>query len=427
MLQYIWKHRLFVEADFMTTEGLPVFVIDAGIQNTDAGPDFFNAKMKIGDIIWVGNVEIHERSSDWRQHRHQKDKLYDSVILHVVRYHDAEVFRTDGDAILQAILPVPEKIERNIEWLLSRDTPVSCADRIASISSLYLSDWLSALLTERLERKTADIFVRLKSNLKDWNEIFYITLTRNFGFGVNGDAFELLAASLPYKYILKHRHNPIQLEALFFGQAGLLDENPLNKIPVTDEDPYFLLLRREYDFLRKKYQLRPIDSALFKKLRVRPVNFPHVRISQLAAIWTKHDLLFSKILETKGVKELRKFFEVEPSDYWESHYRFQMSSESKKKPVGRSATDIILINTVAPLLFAYGKYSDQSGYCDDVLQLLEDIRPERNNVVTIFRQSGFVVNNAGDTQALIQLRREYCDKKKCLYCRIGFRLLAIQK
>ena len=425
MLQYIWKHRLFAESDFVTTEGTPVFVIDAGIANMDAGPDFFNAKIRIGDTVWVGNVEIHDRSSDWYQHRHQIDKLYDTVILHVVRRHDADIYRTNGETIPQAVLTVPEMIEKNIDWLLSRDSPVSCAERIATVSPLFLSDWMSALLTERLARKTDDMLARLKKNLKDWNEIYYVTLMRNFGFGVNGDAFELLAASLPYKYILKHRNNLLQIEALLFGQAGLLNdaEAGSSNLPVQTEYAYFLALRREYLFLQKKYRLQPIDSFLFKKLRIRPVNFPHVRLAQLAAIWIKHDVRFSKITETKNIKELRELFNVEPSVYWANHYNFHSVSEMKKKPVGKNATDVILINTVIPMLFAYGKHTNRDEYCESALQLIEEIHPERNSIVALFRQAGIPVRNAGDTQALIQLKREYCDKKKCLYCRIGFRMI----
>ena len=416
MLQYIWKHRLFSEADFVTTDGTPVFVIDAGIPNTDAGPDFFNAKVRIGNTVWVGNIEIHNRSSEWLQHHHQQDKLYDTVILHIVRRCDKEIFRTDGEPIPQAILPVPENIETNIEWLLSRDTPVYCAERLSSVSSLHLSSWMCALLAERLERKTDDIFLRLKKNFKDWNEVFYLTLTRNFGFGVNSDAFELLAGSLPYKCILKHRNNPVQIEALFLGQAGLLNGE-------EGEDTYYRLLRREYDFLRKKYLLRPVESYIFKKLRTRPVNFPHVRLAQLAALWIKYDLLFSQILETEKVKTLRAFFNVEPSEYWLTHYHFHAVSDAKKKTVGMYATDIILINTVIPTLFAYGKQTNRPEYCERALRFMEELKPERNSIVSLFRQYGVAVRNAGDSQALIQLRREYCEKKKCLYCRIGFRVI----
>ncbi|MDR2913215.1 MAG: DUF2851 family protein, partial [Tannerella sp.] len=250
MLQYVWKHRLYAESDFITTDGVPVFVIDPGISNHDAGPDFFNAKIRLGDTVWVGNVEVHECASDWRRHRHHKDKLYDTVILHVVRLNDAVVHRTNNEPVPQVVLSVPEKIEKNIEWLLSRDMPVLCAERIGSVPSLYLSDWMGALLTERLERKTNDIFIRLKKNAKDWNEMFYVTLMRNFGFGTNSDAFELLAGSLPYRYILKHRNNPLQVEALLFGQAGLLDPDTdvAGKCVDKPVDDYLQSLRREYEF-----------------------------------------------------------------------------------------------------------------------------------------------------------------------------------
>jgi hypothetical protein len=415
MLQYIWKHRLFSEADFVTTEGAQVFVIDPGISNTDAGPDFFNAKIRIGNTVWAGNIEIHNRSSDWFQHRHQLDKRYDTIILHIVQRHDADIYRTNGELIPQAILPVSEKIEKNIEWLLSREKPVSCAERLACVSPIHLSDWINALLIERLERKTEDIFVRLKKYFKDWNEVLYVTLMRNFGFGVNSDAFELLAASLPYKVVLKHRNNPVQVEALFFGQAGLLDE--------AVADPYFRLLKREYDFLRKKYRLQPVESFLFKMLRIRPVNFPHVRLAQLAALWIKHDVLFSKILEAENIKELTALFKIEPSEYWLTHYNFHQGSEAKKKSLGKSASDIILINTVIPTLFAYGKYTNRPEYGEKAIRFLEEIAPERNSISTFFQQAGIPVKNAGDTQALIQLRREYCEKKKCLYCRIGYRVI----
>lgn len=451
MLQYVWKHRLYTEADLVTTDGLPVFVIDPGISNTDAGPDFFNAKIRIGETVWVGNVEIHVRASDWMAHRHHIDKGYDSVILHVVGRANATACRTDGNPIRQAILHVPERVEANIAWLLSRDTPVSCAKRMYLVPQLYLSDWMAALLTERLERKTQDVFARLMQHAKDWNEVFYITLMRNFGFGTNSDAFEILAGSLPYKYILKHRYQPEQVEALFFGQAGLLETGAAvgdcptdmslpaaakslpagaRSLPAEDgakvidsTDPYLLTLRREYGFLRKKYKLKPVASFLFKKLRVRPLNFPHVRLAQAAAVWIKNDLLFSKVLETERTKDLRALFNVAPSEYWRTHYDFRAASVSRQKLLGKNATDIILINTVIPILFAYGKYKQLPVYNERALRFLEELAPERNSIITLFSQAGIAAKNAGDTQALIQLRREYCDKKKCLYCRIGFRMI----
>ena len=432
MSHYVWKHKLYAESGLVTTDGVPVSVIDPGIPNTDAGPDFFNAKVRIGDILWAGNVEIHERSSDWFVHRHDKDKAYDSVILHIIIRHDASVHRANNEPIPQMMLSVPQNVKDNIEWLLLRDTPVSCAERICNIPPLYISSWMNALLTERLERKTNDIFMRLENNSKDWNEMFYITLMRNFGFGVNSDAFELLARSLPFKYILKQRNNPLQTEALFLGQAGLLINEQctthnaqlkMQKSSGNMSDPYLHDLRREYEFLSKKYKLKPVEAFLFKNLRTRPVNFPHVRLAQIAAVWINSDLLFSKILETERIEDMRKFFDVAPSDYWTTHYNFRAVSTGRKKHVGMNASDIIIINTVIPVLFAYGKIKDLPVYKERALRFMEEIKPERNSIVTVFKNAGIEVNNAGNTQALIQLRREYCDKKKCLYCRIGFKII----
>ena len=417
ILQYVWKHKLYVESGFTTTKGVPVSVIDAGIANTDAGPDFFNAKIRIGDTVWVGNVEIHERASDWAAHGHHRDKAYDSVILHVVGRDDMPVYRTNSEPVPQAVLHVPEKISQNIAWLLSRDTPVSCAEHICLIPDIYLSDWMASLASERLERKASDVVARLKQYAGDWNEIFYVTLMRNFGFGTNGDAFEWLAGSLPFKYILKHRDNPLQVEALLFGQAGLLQ---------ADDDgltPYYSALRREYDFLRRKYQLKPVDGFLFKKLRTRPVNFPHTRIAQAAAIWMNQDVLFSAVMELDDLEKIRKLLEGFPSEFWDTHYHFKHVSAAKKKALGKTAVDVILINTVVPVLFAYGRQRNRPRYCDRALNFLESLPPERNSIVALFGKAGMPLKNACDTQALLQLRREYCDMRKCLYCRIGFRLI----
>jgi hypothetical protein len=419
ILQYVWKHKLYAEADFTTTEGAPVFIIDTGIPNTDAGPDFFNAKIRIGNAVWVGNIEIHQRASDWYAHGHHKDKAYDSVILHVVGDDDTSVCRTNRETVPQVVLQIPEKVRDNIEWLMLRDTSVPCAGHLCRIPPIYLSDWMAALVSERLERKASDILNRPEQYTKDWNEIFYITLMRSLGFGTNSDAFEWLAGSLPYKYILKHRNNPLQVEALLFGQAGLLRAD----VPSPGDDSYYLALCSEYAFLRKKYDLKPVEGFLYKKLRTRPVNFPHVRIAQAAAIWIQRDVLFSEILETEDRDRIRSYFDVSTSEYWNTHYHFARSSAFRKKRLGENAINALLINTVIPVLFAYGKQKDRAAYCDRALAFLETLPPERNHIVTVFEKAGVSVGNAGDTQALIQLRREYCDRKKCLYCRIGFRLI----
>ena len=415
LLQYIWQYRLFATADFTTADGVAVTVIDPGIRNTDAGPDFFNAKVRIGKAMWAGNVEIHCKASDWKNHHHDQDAQYDNVILHVVEENDDVVYRSNGEVIPQIEMQIPPAIRRNMDWLLLRATSLPCAERIREIDPLHIANWMTTLLSERLERKVTDILALLEQYKGDWNEVFYITLTRSFGFGINSDAFEYLAKILPFKYIRKQRCNSQQIEALLFGQADLLQEESV--------DPYYQLLQQEYGFMQRKYKLTPVEYGAIKQLRTRPINFPHLRLAQLAAIWTHNDTLFSKILEDNRSETLRACFDVALSEYWDTHYHFRFASPAKKKTIGQAAANSILINAVAPTLFAYGKKQVLPDYCTKAIELLENIPPERNSLVTPFTDAGVKVSNACDTQALIQLRREYCEKKKCLYCRIGFYLI----
>ena len=415
LLQYIWKYRLYPAGDLQTTDGRPLTVLDPGISNTDAGPDFFNAKIKIGDAVWAGNVEIHRKATDWLSHHHYRDPAYDSVILHVVADDDAVIFRPNGEQIPQVVIEIPAKIKQNMDWLLLRDTSLPCAERIHEIDPVQISAWISALLTERLERKVEAIFALLDQNHQDWNEIFYITLTRNFGFGSNGDAFECLAKSLPFKYILKQRDRREQVEALLFGQAGLLNEQL--------DDPYYQLLQQEYRFLQQKYSLVKPDYVIIKRLRMRPSGFPSIRIAQLAAIWTHYGTLFSHVLEDCRPETLKTYFNAPLSKYWDTHYNFYYLARNKRKRIGQSIFHIIMINTIAPILFAYGRERNNPDYCAKAIQMLENIPPEQNSLISDFTGAGISVRNAYDTQALIQLRREYCEKKKCLNCRIGFSLI----
>ena len=414
-MHYVWKYRLYADTELATTEGFPVEVIDPGIQNANAGPDFFNAKIRIGDTLWAGNVEIHRKSSEWRIHRHDRNPAYNSVILHVVEECDELACHTDGTVVPHMTIRVPPKVVQNMEWLLSHDKTLPCSRRICEIDPLHISAWMSALLTERMERKTEDVFALLNQYTNDWNEVFYITLMRNFGFGVNSDAFEWLAKSLPYKCILKQRCNSLQIEALLFGQAGLLNDDY--------SDAYYQSLQREYGLLRIKYGLQPLEKSLFKTMRTRPVNFPHLRLAQLAAIWVHNDMLFPNVLECTDLKKLRDMFNVTLSEYWDTHYHFKGASPARQKRIGANAAYIVMINTVVPILFAYGKKRQQPDYCARALQALEKIPPERNSLVSDFVKAGIRAENASDTQALIQLGRAYCEKKKCLYCRIGFRLI----
>ncbi|MDH6343088.1 hypothetical protein M2480_001715 [Parabacteroides sp. PFB2-12] len=416
LLHYIWKYKLYDPASLTTTDGIPLHIIDVGIHNNDAGPDFFNAKIKVRDTVWAGCVEIHDKASDWLQHGHQEDRAYDAVILHVTGKNDADIFRTNGEPVPQLVLTVPESVRKNIDWLLHQDKKaIACLAFLPEVDPVFLASWMAALLEERLERKTEAIFQLLEQYNNDWNEVFYISLTRSFGFGINGDAFEWLAKSLPFQYIRKQRNSHSQVEALLFGQAGMLD--------APGNCDYYRLLQREYHFFQKKYGLRPLDGSLFKNLRVRPGNFPYERLAQLAALWVRYDTLFSNLLEAGTPRALKDHFRISPSDYWKTHYHFRYASPEKEKRIGENSLNILLINTVVPMFFAYGEQHHLPQYNERALRLLEILPAEKNSIVQIFQQAGVPVHHAGDSQALIQLKRAYCESKKCLYCRIGYSFL----
>lgn len=417
LLHYLWKYRLYRPSGLTTTQGDTLEIIDPGLENTDAGPDFFNAKIRINGTVWAGSVEIHQKASDWLAHGHSADKAYRNVILHVVETDDGTVFRQNGEAIPQLVLPIPEQVIDNMEWLLTRDSPVACLERLPAIDPVFRLQWMDALLAERLERKTDDILHWLDLYQKDWNEVFYILLCRNFGFGVNSDAFERLARSLPLKCILKQRPSASQVEALFLGQAGLLNDSNGNR------HHYYRLLQQEYSFLRKKYGLEPLEPHIFRNLRLRPDATPHIKLVELAAIWIRHDTLFSSVLSARTPRELKDFFRVPASAFWDTHYNFLRPSPHRKKQLGENALNMLLINTVVPLMFAYGLYHRMDEHKARALRLLASIPPEQNSIISLFSQVGMKPRNAGDTQALIQLKRNYCEQKKCLYCRLGFQLL----
>ncbi len=415
LLHYVWKYKLYNASELVTTDGVPIQVLDPGVLNTDAGPDFFNAKIKVDNTVWAGSVEIHDKASDWFRHHHDKDKGYDSVILHVTRNNDATVFRTNGEPLPQLILTVPEAVEKNINWLLQREADLPCLSYISEMESIHICAWLNALTEERLQRKTNDIITLLEQYNNDWNEVFYITLTRNFGFGVNSDAFEWLAKSLPFHCIQKQRNSQSQVEAMLFGQAGMLE--------YPGSCAYYRLLQREYRFLRHKFGLKPLNGSLFKNLRVRPGNFPYERLAQLSAIWTSYDTIFSAVLEAGTIREIKNLLHLAPSEYWKTHCHFRHISPPKEKKLGEDSLNIILINTVIPMMFAFGLRNKKEEYCERAVKLLEMLSPEKNSIVHTFSKAGVQVRHAGDSQALIQLKRAYCEQKKCLYCRIGFKFL----
>lgn len=420
LLQYVWKYRLFNPVGLVTTDGERVEIIDTGLHNSHAGADFFNAKIKIGDKLWAGNVEIHIRSDDWYNHGHHNDKAYNSVILHVAEEIKGEVTNEQGRVIPQMKLPIANRLKENAQQLLQSEQQLPCRDEIGTINSSFIRSWLDSLMIERLERKTNDIEEHLKRFNNSWDQTFYILLTRNFGFGLNAAAFERLALSLQYNIIQKHNNNLFQVEALLFGQAGMLENEELT-------DDYYISLRKEYQFLRHKYQLNPLEEHLFKKLRVRPGAFPQVRIAQLAALFVQAGRLFSTMKKIEDYRVMRMYFQSQVSEYWKTHYTFGKPSKARPKLMGESSLDLIIINTVVPILFAYGKKTDQEVYCERALFILEQIKAERNSVVRTFSDAGIKVENAYDSQAVIQLKKEYCDKRKCLYCQIGYKVLSKTK
>ena len=417
LLHYVWKYRLYDTENLKTIEGTPFEIIDPGTHNTHAGPDFFNAKIKMNDKLWVGNVEIHTNSSDWYKHQHEQNKAYNSVILHVVECIDEPEIRDQGGrAIPQWLIKVPEAVRNNYLHLLRNDSSIPCLGLIHTIPKIYIRDWMNALLYERLERKARDLQELLEKYQSDWNEAFYITLARNFGFGINNDAFECLAKSLPLRIILKHQDSELQTEALFLGQAGLLDED--------NEDDYFLKLQREYHFLKKKYDLQSLESQLFKNLRIRPNNFPHIKLVQLAHIIRQGQGLFSRIMEEKEVSRLYPLFNIATGEYWRCHSHFGKASGITERKLGFQTVNILLINCLIPFLFVYGKQKESDVHIERAYLLLEMLNAEKNFITNLFLRSGIEINSAADSQALIQLKREYCEKKKCIFCRIGHKLLS---
>ena len=421
LLHYVWKHKLFPLKVLQTTNGLPVEVIDSGLQNPNAGPDFFNAKLKIGGALWVGNIEIHTHSSDWFRHGHDCDKVYDSVILHVVSEADTEITRTNGEQIPQLLLTCPENVQSHYHELCVADHYPACYPILASLPKLTIHSWLTALQTERLEQKAQLIMQRLELCNNNWEDAFFITLARNFGFGLNGDTFETWAGLLPFRALGKHRNDLFQIEAFFYGLAGLLEETFLKK---EQEDEYSLRLCKEFRYLQRKFEIgQGMDATLWRFLRLRPENFPHIRLAQLAYLYQKGDKLFSRLLEAETLADVRTLLDARTSPYWENHYLFGRPSSQKEKPMGERSKDLIIINTVVPFLYTYGLHKADERMCERAGRFLEELKAESNHIIRSWSDAGLPVVSAADSQALIQLQKEYCDKRKCLYCRFGYEYL----
>ena len=415
LLHYVWKHKIFPLKELKTTTGQQVEVIDTGLANTDAGPDFFNAKLKLDGVLWIGNIEIHERSSDWFKHGHHADTGYNSVILHIASEIDTEISRSNGERIPQIQLICPEAVRTNYKELLETDSYPPCYRIIPSLSPFTAHSWMSALQMERFEQKATLLNERLKRCQGNWEDAFFITLARNFGFGLNGDAFETWAHQLPFRAVDKHRNDLFQIEAIFFGQAGILED--------SDGDGYYLRLKKEYTYLQHKFGLIPMDASLWRFLRLRPANFPHIRIAQLACLYHRAYGLLSRIMETETLQGVRDILKGGTSEYWLTHYTFGGSSPSRPKALSNTSLDLLIINTVVTFLYAYGLHKGNRVLCARAGSFLEELKAENNYITRMWEQYGMKASNAADSQALIQLKKEYCDKKKCLYCRIGYEYL----
>ena len=425
LLHYTWKHKLYPLKELTTSDGQRVEIVDPGLHNRNAGPDFFNAKIRIGSTMWVGNVEIHDKSSDWYQHGHDKDSRYDNVVLHVAAELDTEVMKSNGEYVPQLQLSVPDDVLTHYDELQKTDEYPPCYKVIPHLSALIIHSWMAALQTERLEQKTEAIRKRAELCNGSWEDAYFVTLARNYGFGINGEVFEQWAYNIPLNAVAHHRDDLFQIEAIFMGQAGLLELDSIPEYYQKDalNDGYFAKLRNEYQYLAHKFSMKPIDFKLWRFLRLRPQNFPHIRISQLANLYYQQKAGLSQLMECETLDELKQVLKSQVTPYWETHYAFGSTSTKSEKHLSYGSINLLMINTAIPMLFAYGRHTTKEVLCDKAFDFLEQLKAENNHIIRMWQQVGLPVKTAGDSQALIQLKKEYCDKKECLRCRFGYEYL----
>lgn len=416
LMQYVWQHKLWPAVEMKTVDGRSVRVIDQGLLNTGPGPDFFNAKVIIDREMWSGNIEIHVRASDWYRHGHDKDRAYDSVVLHVVASDDTEVRRPDGNTIPQMVMDcAPDFSRRYREMVEGGNGFPPCRKEISSLPAIYIRDWTDNLAFERLGSKVERINNLVARYNGSWVDAVYITLARALGFGTNSEAFERLALSTPLKMLLKHRDSLETIEGALFGQAGFLDNPP-------ERSGYVERMIQEYAFMAAKFGLaRPL--SLNWRMGGRPANFPHRRISTLAHMINSGFVIGSRIFEVTDEAEARSLFDISLTGFWSRRYTFMAEASPTVKALSDASVSILIINVVAPMLYAYGLAYNDAGRCRVALELLQGLPAERNNIVKQFTDAGIPCTDAFTSQALIELCRSYCEQRKCLYCRIGHRLL----
>ncbi len=419
-LHFIWNYKLYIQDSLVTTEGDPVEVISPGRHNTHAGPDFFDARIKIGPTLWAGNVEVHLKSSDWNRHGHQKDSSYRNTILHIVAEHDITVYNDTGSAVPSLLIKWPDRIEKNWISLMESHDWARCASQLYKVDPFRIKFFLNGIVIERLKQKVEMIREGLAETKDDWAETFYRILARYFGLKENSVPFEMLARSLPQSILARHHDSLLQIEALIFGQSGLLGDDPDS---YRDADNYYLELRKEYRFLAVKYGLKPIPSHLWKFMRMYPANFPSIRLAQFAKLIHQSHNLFSAVTEAKNLQELRTLFSICASEYWDAHYSFNKDSVNRKKIFGVQIFNLILINVIVPFYFCYGETQNRMSLKDHALEILEQLAPENNSIIKRWATAGIPASNALESQALLHLHNFYCEPGKCLECTIGHKII----
>jgi hypothetical protein len=413
ILQFIWNHRRFNFSELKTTTGERVVILDSGKHNLHSGPDFLEARIEIGGLLWAGNIEIHFKSADWYKHHHQEDPVYENVILHVVWEDNRQVYHRSGKEIpCLELKPYVEpklmnkfyRLEHTIDW-------IPCQGFLKDVPLEIRREWLDELSVKRLEDRSEKILDKLEEKNGDWETVFYEVFSRNLGLHINGDAFETLAERAPLRILSKHRDQLFQIEALLFGQAGLLSDS------IKEDYPRRLL--KEYEYLAKKYGLQPMSGQVWKFMRLRPINFPTIRIAQLAKVIHQSEHLFSKAISLQSLEELRNMFEIDPGYYWRDHFRFDRVTQKKKRKMGRGTHELLVINTISPILYAYAKTRNNPKLRERAIEFLKLIGAENNFIIKKWETNGWKPSCSWESQAMIELRQAYCEKRHCTECRIG--------
>lgn len=412
LLQFIWQFQYYNKSNLKTTAEEDLQILQVGTHNTNQGPDFLNAKIKCGDTTLVGSIELHLNASEWNVHNHSKDKNYNNVILHVVWHEDKNL--SLNFPVVELKSRVSNLLLEKYEALMHEKIFIPCELHIQSIQEITFIAWKERLIIERMQEKAMYVEKILKANNHHWEEVFWQILSRNFGMKINCDAFETMAKKLPLIMLAKHKNQLLQLEALLMGQCGLLEN--------SFEDDYAIMLQKEYRFLKQKYALNATHIPIHF-LRMRPANFPTLRLSQLAALVHQSNHLFSKIKDANALKEVEKMLNVTANDYWHYHYTFDEATAFKKKNVGKQMIQNIIVNTILPVLYAYGWYNNNEQYKQKALEWAAKLLPEKNNITTGFTKLGIANKSAYDSQALIQLKNKYCNVKRCLECAVGNKTL----